>query len=343
MAQEAPAGVGKTVTVAADGNGDFKTVQEAVSAAPSGKTQRFVIHIKKGTYKEKLTVPSEKGPITFRGEDATTTILTFNDHAKTLGANGKEIGTAKSASVVIQAPDFHAENITFENSAGPRSRAVAVNVWSDRGMFRKCRFLGWQDTLLTKRNRQYFEDCYIVGSTDFMCGASTAWFERCRLQARQDSYITAASTPEEQPYGYVFSNCTISGEPGVKTFLGRPWRAYASVIYLHTTMHDVIRPDGWHNWGKEKYEKTVRFAEYGSKTPDGKLIDLSPRVAWARRLTAEEAKAITMEKVFGGLAKVFQDRNPSALEIRINPMFNPLRPDQKFEKLANQVVLSDSR
>lgn len=309
MAQEAPPNAGKNVIVAADGSGDFKTVQEAVNAVPSDKNQRFVIHIKPGTYKEKIAVPVEKPPITFLGEDAATTILTFDDLAKNAGPNGKEIGTGKSATVSIQAPDFQAEKITFENTAGPRGRAVAVNVSGDRGVFRKCRFLGWQDTLLTKRNRQYFEDCYIAGSTDFICGASTAWFERCHLHERQDSYITAASTPQEQPFGYVFSNCIITAEPAIKTLLGRPWRGFASVTFRNTTMHDVIRPEGWDNWGKTKYEKTVRYAEYGSKTPEGKLIDLSQRVAWAKRLSAEEAKAITLSKVLGEFGTAIEGRN----------------------------------
>jgi PelA/Pel-15E family pectate lyase len=312
-AQEAPAAnTGKTVTVAADGSGDFKTVQEAINAAPTGGTSRFVIRIKPGTYKEKLTVAKNKGPITFLGEDAATTVLTFSDHAKTLAPDGTELGTSKSASILIQSPDFQAENITFENSAGPVGQAVAVHVRGDRAVFRKCRFLGWQDTLLTnqdasqtKGNRQYFEECYIDGSTDFIFGPAIAWFERCRLHVRRSGYITAASTPQDQPYGYVFSNCTITGEPDVKTILGRPWRPYASVIFLNTTMQDVIRPEGWNNWpnatnneGKDN-EKTARYAEYGSKTPDGKPVDLTPRAAWSKRLTAEEATAITMEKVFG--------------------------------------------
>jgi pectinesterase len=331
-AEGAPADVEKAVTVAGDGSGDFRTIQDAVNAAPMGMTQRFMIRIKPATYKEKLTIPEEKGPITFQGEHAATTILTFNDHAGESDADGKKMGPSKSASILIQASDFHAENITFENSAGPHGRAVAVSVWSDRAMFRKCRFVGWQDTLLTKRNRQYFEDCYITGGTDFICGGATAWFERCDLHERQNSFITAASTPQKQPYGYVFSNCTITGEPGVKTFLGRPWRAYASVTYLNTTMHDVIRPEGWDNWGKLENEKTVRFAEYGSKTPGGKLIDLSRRVAWARRLTAEEAAAITKDKVLGQIAKTAEESNRSALAIKNMFTVRLVPGDQQFDK-----------
>ncbi|MDQ3813255.1 MAG: pectate lyase, partial [Armatimonadota bacterium] len=294
----------KTITVAADGSGDFKTVQEAINAVPDKSAERTIIRIKPGTYKEKLTVPGSKGPITFLGDDAATTILTFSDHAKTLGPDGKELGTSKSASILIQAPDFHAENITFENSAGPVGQAVAVNVWSDRGVFRKCRFLGWQDTLLVNRNRQYFEDCYISGHVDYIFGASAAWFERCELHCRLGGAITAASTPQEQPYGYVFSNCKITAAPSeerqaqnrLTTVLGRPWRPYASVIYLNTEMSDVVAPAGWDNWGNAENEKTARYAEYRSSGPGA---NPAKRVLWSKQLTDEEAKGITMAKVFG--------------------------------------------
>jgi pectinesterase len=329
-AQEASAIVGKILTVATDGSGDFKTVQEAVHAAPTDKNRRLVIRIKSGTYKEKLVVPGEKGPITFHGKNAATTILVFNDHADVLGPNAKKIGLARSASVLIAAPKFCAENITFENSAGPHRRAVAVNVSSDRAVFRKCRFLSWQDTLLISRNRQYFEDCYIAGSKDFIFGAATSWFEGCQLHQREDGYITAAATPRNQPYGYVFSNCIITGKPGVKTLLGRPWGAYARVTYLNTTMHDVIRPEGWDNWGKVENEKTVRYSEYGSKTPDGKLIDLSGRVAWAKRLIADEAQAITKEKVFGEAAKGVEQCDWSGREIPFQRLINPLEAHSRL-------------
>jgi pectinesterase len=293
----------KTVTVGA--GGDFQTIQGAINAVPDNATERTTIRIAPGVYKEKLVVAPSKGPITFWGEDAATTILTFGDHAKTLAPDGTELGTSKSATILIQAPDFHAENITFENSAGPVGQAVAVNVWSDRAIFRKCRFIGWQDTLLVNRNRQFFEDCYIDGSTDFIFGASTVWFERCHLHARRSGFITAASTPPEKAFVYVFSNCKITGEAGVQTYLGRPWRAYASVIFLNTIMHDVIRPEGWENWGNAENEKTARYAEFGSTAPDGKPVNVKQRVAWSKQLTKEEAAKITIENVFG-------DWNPQA-------------------------------
>lgn len=304
IAGELPLPVGKTVTVAADGSGDFKTVQEALNAATGDKDSRYVVHIKPGSYKEKLVIPGDKGAITFQGDDAEKTVLTFDDYAKTM-RDGKEVGTSGSATILIQANDFEARNITFENSAGPVGQAVAVNVWSDRAVFRKCRFLGWQDTLLTNRNRQYFEDCFISGHVDYIFGASAAWFERCELNCRLGGSITAASTALEQPYGMVFSHCRITAAPlaerqaqhRLDTILGRTWRPYASVILLNTEISDVVRPEGWDNWGNPENEKTARYAEYNSTGPGG-----SPdkRVGWAKQLSETEAAAITPEKVLKG-------------------------------------------
>jgi pectinesterase len=302
-----PAAIRADAIVAADGTTAYKSVQEAISAAPNGGTQRFVIHIKPGTYKEKLTVPGSKCPITFQGEDAATTILTLDDAAKTM-RDGKEVGTSGSATLLILAPEFQAENITFENSAGATAgQAVAVNVWSDRAIFRKCRFLGWQDTLLVNRNRQYFEDCTIAGHVDFIFGGSTAWFERCELNCRLGGSITAASTPQEQAYGMVFSHCKITTAPlaerttagRLTTILGRTWRPYASVIFLNTEMANVVTSAAWDNWGKAENEKTARYAEFNSRTPDGEPLDVSMRAPWAKQLTAAEAATITPQKVFG--------------------------------------------
>jgi pectinesterase len=296
--------VGKTVVVAEKG-GDYKTVQEALNAAPTDKNTRFVIRIKPGIYREKLTVGRDKGPISLLSEDARTTVLTWNDNAKTLAADGKEVGTSGSASVTIFPNDFVAENLSFENTFGQGSQAVAVNVWSDRAIFRKCRFEGWQDTLLINRNRQYFEDCYISGHVDFIFGASAAWFERCELFVRLGGSITAASTPAEQPFGMVFSNCKITAAPlaerqaarRLDTTLGRTWRPHASVILLNTEISDVVRPSGWDNWGNPDNEKTARYAEYKSSGPGA---NPTARVPWSKQLSDADAAAITPEKVLGG-------------------------------------------
>jgi pectinesterase len=285
--------------VAADGSGKYKTVQEAIMAVPAGSPDNpVIIHIKPGVYKELIYVQREKRFFKLIGENAEKTILTYDLSANLIGKDNKPIGTFRTPSTQIDADDFTAENITFENSAGPVGQALAVRVDGDRVVFRNCRFLGWQDTILINRGRQYFEDCYITGHVDFIFGGATAFFERCHIHCLKDGYITAASTPDNQPYGFVFSHCKITGEsPTVKTYLGRPWRAFSDVIYLDTEMSEVVRPEGWHNWNFPEREKTVRYAEFNSTGPGA---NTRTRVAWSHQLTKAEAQAITVEKVLAG-------------------------------------------
>jgi len=286
------------LVVAADGSGQFKTVQAAVNAIPDGNSKPVEIHIKPGTYKEVIVVPKGKRFVRFIGDDALKTLLTYDLYAGILGDDGRPIGTFRTSSTTIVADDFYAENITFENSAGPVGQAVALTTIGDRTVFRNCRFLGSQDTLLAQTGRQYFEKCYIEGRCDFIFGGSTAFFESCHIHCLMKGYITAAATPEHQPYGYVFSNCKITGDtPDARTYLGRPWRDFANVIFLNTEMSEVVLPAGWDNWRQPHREKTSRYAEYNSTGPGA---NPRARVPWARQLTEAEAKKITLEKVLGG-------------------------------------------
>lgn len=286
------------VTVAADGTGQFKSVEEAVMSVPSGsKSNPVIIHIKPGVYHELIYIQNEKAYFRFFGDNATNTILTFGLYASMTNVDGKPLGTFRTPSVTIDADNFSAENITFQNSAGPVGQALAIRVDGDRASFRHCRFLGWQDTILINRGRQYFEDCYIAGHVDFIFGAATAWFEKCHIHCLRDGYITAASTPQDTPYGYVFDHCQITGEPGVKTFLGRPWRLYASVTYLNCDMSNVVRPEGWNDWKKREAHTTARYAEFKSS---GAGADPATRVGWSKQLSVSEADRITVDKVLGG-------------------------------------------
>jgi pectinesterase len=286
-------------TVAADGSGDFKTVQDAVNAAPDEPqgSKPFLIHIKPGIYKEAVTLPVQKGAIDLEGEDAATTTITFANAAATLDAAGKPEGTFKSATVTVDGDDFSAGNITFENSFGKGSQALAISVGGDRATFRQCRFLGWQDTILLLRGRQYFEDCTITGAVDFIFGAATAFFQRCHIDCVSSGFITAASTPRDHPFGFVFANCTITAEPGVKTYLGRPWRPFASVTFLNTLMPDAIRPEGWHNWNNTENQNTARYAEWNSAGPGATA---NTRAPWSTQLTDAQARAINLQQVLGG-------------------------------------------
>lgn len=287
------------VVVAADGTGQFKSVQAAVDRAPSHSRRRFVIHIKPGIYKERVTVPPEKTFLTLRGDDPKTTVITFDLHAGLPGGpNGRALITFDTPTVFIQANDFTAENITFENSAGRQGQALALTIMSDRGVFRNCRFLGYQDTLLAQAGRQYFDHCYIQGATDFIFGGSAAVFDNCEIHVTANGYITAPNTPRDQAYGYVFLHSKITGEPNVQTYLSRPWRAYAATVFLNTGMSGVVRPVGWNNWNDPAKEKTARYGEYASSGPGG---GAGARASWAHLLTDAEAKTYSIENVLGGV------------------------------------------
>src|SRR5215471_21076987 len=267
-------------------------------AAVDAAAPHSVIHIKPGTYKERVVVAPDKRFLTFRGDDAATTIITFDRHAGLPGADGKPINTFDTPTVFIQADDFTAERITFENTSARQGQAVALTIMGDRGVFRDCRFLGYQDTLLAQAGRQYFDRCYIAGATDFIFGGSAAWFEDCTIHATANGYLTAANTTKDQRHGYVFHKCKITGAEGVRTFLGRPWRPWAATVFLDNEMSEAVRPEGWNNWNDPSREKTVRYAEYRSTGPGA---NAAARVPWARKLTDAEAASYTVANVLGGL------------------------------------------
>lgn len=287
-------------TVAANGTGDFKTVQEAINAVPDFRNKITTIFIKKGIYKEKLVLAASKKNVKFIGENLKETILTYDDYAQKKNAFGEEKGTSGSSSFYIYGEGFSAENITFENSSGPVGQAVAVWAGGDKLVFNNCNFLGFQDTLYTYggNNRQYYYNCYIEGTVDFIFGASTAWFEHCTIFCKKAGYITAASTADTTKYGYVLNNCKITGNaPANSFYLGRPWRPYAKVAYLNCELPEIIAAAGWNNWGKESNEQTAFYAEYKST---GKGAKPKERAAWSHQLTDEAYKAYTLENVFRG-------------------------------------------
>lgn len=283
--------------VAQDGSGDFKTVQEAINAVPDFRKEKETrIYIRNGVYKEKLVLAECKLNVTLIGESVEGTVITYDDYASKPNRFGENKGTSGSSSCYIYGPDFHAYDITFANSSGPVGQAVAVFVSGNRAVFTRCRFLGYQDTLYTygKVSRQYYKDCYIEGTVDFIFGSSTAFFDNCEIHSLGRGYLTAASTPEGTDYGYVLYRCRLTAAPGVeRTMLGRPWRPYAKTVFVECTMGDHIDPAGWHNWGVEK-EKTAFYAEAGSRTLDGKKVDVSRRVKWSRQVSADD---YTIEKV----------------------------------------------
>lgn len=291
-----------TIIVARDGTGEFRNIDEAIEVCRAFMEYHKVIFVKKGVYKEKLIVPSWLTNIEILGEDRDNTIITYDDHANIthpeIASEKKTIGTFRTYTLKIDGSDITLKNITVENNAAKLGQAVALHTQGTRIKFINCRFLGNQDTVYTGglEAKLLFKDCYIEGTTDFIFGPSTAWFENCDVYCKINSYITAASTPENIQYGYVFNNCHIAVAEGVEMYLGRPWRPYAYTLFMNCDLPKGIRPVGWHNWGKESNEKTARYLEYNNR---GEGTSVKERAAWSRQLTKKEAAKITMKEVIG--------------------------------------------
>lgn len=299
----------KIIVVSKDGKGSFTTVQQAIDAVENGSATRTKILIKAGVYKEKITVPETKGSILIEGERPENTIITYDDYASKKNPEGKDIGTTGSSTVFIYSNDFTAKNISFENSSGKVGQAVAVLTTGDRIAFENCRFLGNQDTLYlkgaqdladkTKPSRNYFISCYIEGTTDYIFGAGTAVFENCIIYSKETaSYVTAASTPQENEFGFTFINSKIVGNASENSvYLGRPWRPFAKTVYIRCEINSTIKPEGWHNWNKPEAEKTTFYGEYLSK---GTGANASKRVPWSHQLTKEEREKYTTDNILKG-------------------------------------------
>lgn len=295
------AGYAQRVVVAQDGSGKYTTVQAALNAIPENNSKPIEIYIKNGIYKEVLTLPSGKDHVTLTGENKDQTILTYNNHTGSISPKGDTINTYTSATFFLQASDFKAVNLTFENSAGfTAGQAVAVFAFGDRLAFDNCRFLGFQDVLFCSgpNSRQYYRNCYIEGTTDFIFGPATVVFQDCRIHSKKNSHVTAASTPQNHPYGFVFINCKLTADAGLNgVTLGRPWRPYSSVTYIHCNMDSHIIPEGWNNWRNTANEQTARYAEYKSTGPGAQS---SARAKWSRQLNDDEVKNYTIKSILSG-------------------------------------------
>lgn len=289
------------IVVAKDGSGDYTSVQAAFDAVPSHNERPVTIYVKNGIYKEKLHLDSTQNKVLLVGENRFNTILTYDDHTGKITAAGDTVTTRTSCSFLMAGDDFTAKNITFRNNAGfYAGQAVAVEVRGDKAAFVDCRFIGNQDVLFTSNpdSREYYKNCYIEGTTDFIFGSATAFFDQCRIHSKKNSHVTAASTPKDHPYGYVFYDCELTGDTTVThADLGRPWRAYASVTYLHCYLGPHIRPAGWSNWHDTDRYKTARYAEYKDYGPGA---DPSARLPWTHQLTSQQAKRYTVQNVLGG-------------------------------------------
>ncbi len=297
--------------VAQDGTGDFVTIQKAIDACKAFPDHRITIFVKPGIYKEKLHIPSWNTQLSIIGLSPEKTIITYDDFFTKI--NRGRNSTFYTYTMLVEGNDFRLENITVENSAGPVGQAVALHVEGDRCIFLNCRFLGNQDTVYAagRLSRQYFMNCLLEGTTDFIFGEATTLFEQCTIHCKADSYITAASTPEGKPFGFVFLNCKITAEDQVqKVYLGRPWRSFARVAFLNCEMGSFIVPAGWNNWSDVKNEKTVTYAEYHNS---GSGANTGQRVGWSKILNQTQALKYTKAELF----------SPSGWEIRtLKPWYN---------------------
>ncbi len=285
-------------TVAQDGSGNFTSIQAAIDACKAFPDKPIIVYIKNGIYKEKVKVPSCNTHLTLKGESVEKTIITYDDFFDKI--NRGRNSTFYTYTLLVEANDFRLENITVENSAGSVGQAVALHVEGDRCKFMNCRFLGNQDTMYItgEKSRNYFTNCFIEGTTDFIFGEATALFENCTLHCKSDSYITAASTNKGKTFGFVFLNCKLTAAPKVtKAYLGRPWRDYAKVVFIRCDIGAHISPAGWMNWDKTGRDKTAYYAEFGNT---GVGANTSGRVSWSKVLKTREVKKYTSANILKG-------------------------------------------
>lgn len=304
-----------TLFVARDGSCEFRNVQDAIEVCRAYMTYHKVIFIKNGIYKEKVTVHHWLTNIELCGEDAEKTIITWDDHANVpIAGTQSPMGTFRTWTLKVEGSDITLKNLSIENNSARKGQAVSLHTTGDRIHVLGCRLLGHQDTLFTgvANTHLLFKNCYICGTTDFIFGPSTAWFEGCLIENKNDSYVTAASTPGDVKYGYVFNNCTLRamspdaplvgdalGAPkpnATKCYLGRPWRPYAYTLFMNCDLGEHIRPQGWHNWGNKNNEQTARYMEYNNR---GAGAAKEGRAPWAKQLTKKDVKDITMKNVIG--------------------------------------------
>jgi pectinesterase len=319
------------VFVSTDASGRFAKLQAAVDAAPCSDDTPTILRVGAGEYREKVHIT--KSNLRIVGEAAKRTAVVFGDHAKQTYPDGREKGTFLSYTMIITGNDVEVSHLTIQNDAGPGTKAgqaIALYAAGDRLTFRSCRLIAHQDTLfcgptiqkvadnalpyklpvmqesagdaIFSNNRIYFENCYIQGDVDFIFGPYRCWFEKCTLVCNDrgeniNGYYTAANTPEDQPYGFVFRDCILTGDGcGESTvYLGRPWRAYSRTVFLNCRMDACVKPEGWQRWGDKPV--TFRYAEHGTY---GARNHTGTRHPSATVLTNEEAYTITPQTVLGG-------------------------------------------
>ena len=315
------------ITVSASGGADFTSLQAAVDSLREGAPTH--IRLLPGEYREKVVI--HRSGVRITGEDRDRTVITWSGCSKDLYPDGTEKGTFLSSTLMTTGRDITVENLTVRNDAGDGrtvGQAVAVYAAGDRGIWRNCAFLAHQDTLFCgpvrlpnvredvgsragcaesyprvedgplTRSRQYFENCFIRGDVDFIFGPYRCWFERCTLfMNERGGWYTAANTNENQPYGFVFRRCRLTGECAAgAAYLGRPWRKYARTIFLECDMDEHVAPEGFADWDTERVV-TDRCGEWRTA---GARSGQSARHPAQKRLTDKEAAGLTPARVLAG-------------------------------------------
>jgi pectinesterase len=290
----------QNIIVAKDGTGDYTNIQDAINNTKSFPYARVTIFIKNGVYKEKIKVHEWNPNITIIGENKDKTIITYDDYFNKVGLGRNS--TFFTYTLLVEANNVILKNLTIENSSGNVGQAVALSVFSDEVAVINCKILGNQDTLYASgKGKQYYKNCYIEGTTDFIFGSATAYFENCQIHSKKNSYVTAASTPKDSVFGYVFKGCKLTADENVtKVYLGRPWRVYAKTVFINCNLGKHILPEGWHNWKKEEAEKTAFYAEYKN---DDEGFKPNERAHWSHQLKKRQAKKYTLKNVLGKYKK----------------------------------------
>lgn len=270
------------------GNGDFRKIQDAIDAIPSNNSEFYFISIKPGTYREKIVVPADKPYVTLSGNKASNTIITWS--------HGGDI--FDSPTFAVLASDFVGRYLTIQNAYGTNKRAVALRVSGDRAAFYGCIILSYQDSLLDDIGNHYYNNCYIEGATDFICGNAASLFERCHLHSLSTQFGTITAQHRNSPLentGFTFLGCKVTGIG--QTILGRPWGAYSRVIFANTYMSNVVIPQGWDDWQDPKKHSTVYYGQYKCSGPGA---DTSKRVKWSHIFSDKEVAPFLSKKMIGG-------------------------------------------
>ncbi|MBV6879693.1 pectinesterase family protein [Epilithonimonas ginsengisoli] len=292
-----------TVNVASDGSGQFTSIHKAINSVRDFGPGEALIKIKAGTYKEKIVIPSSKHKVTLQGENAENTMIVNDDYSGKIDALNEKMTTFNSYTLLVMADEVKISNLTIQNISCSKGQAVSLHVEGDKFVIKDSKILGCQDTVYATgtHSRQYYENCFIEGTTDFIFGSATVVFKNCTIKSLANSYVTAASTDQNKKYGFVFFDCKLIAKDGItKVFLGRPWRSYARTVFINTEMGNHILPEGWNPWKGDAMfpdkEKTTYYAEFGSR---GEGANTAKRVSWSHQLTKKKVKSYTIEKIFG--------------------------------------------